>query len=273
MIRRGNPWLSRCAILLAAAALLSVVTGAAFTTNEERPLYSLGQSHLTLGVFTGILTIGLVIWLLRTEKRAWMRRLALIALALVIAETLFGFITVPQPPAVRFAHALLAQLFFASAGAIVVFTSPAGAQVAVVTGGRPSLRILAIITAIVVLGQAVLGVAFRHGIIDVLPHVLGALVVAIFVAALAMLLLYRPENEPLRPAGVTLLIITVVQFFLGLTLYAIGLEADIDPEVVIVVTMVHASIAAFTLAATAVTVVLVLRSVPASVNRRADGNA
>ena len=199
-----------------------------------------------------------------------MRRLAWIALAIVIVETLLGFITVPQPPAVRFAHASLAQLFFATATAIAVFTSSAGAQVPIIAGGRPSLRILAMITAAIVLGQAALGVAFRHGIIDVIPHVLGALVVAIFVAALAMVLLYRPENEPLRPAGVTLLIITAAQFFIGLALFSMGLAPDIDPEAVIVVTMVHAAVAALTLAATVVAVVLILRRVPASVNRRGE---
>ena len=80
------------------------------------------------------------------------------------------------------------------------------------------------ITAVLVLGQAALGVAFRHGIIDVIPHVLGALVVAIFVVALAMSVLYRSGNEPLRPAGVTLLIITAVQVFLGLALFSMGLR-------------------------------------------------
>jgi len=245
-----------------------MVTGDAFTTNEERPFYSLGQSHLVLGIFAGVLSIGLVIWLLRTETRAWMRRLAWIALAVVIPECLLGLMTVPQPPAVRFTHAFLAQLLFAATAAAAVFTTDASARVPTLASARPSLRILAMITAIIVLGQAVLGVAFRHGIIDVIPHVLGALVVAIFVAALAMSVLYRPGNEPLRPAGVTLLIVTAIQLFVGLALFSMGLDADIDPEAVIIVTMLHAAISALTLAATVVAVALILRSVPASVNRR-----
>jgi heme A synthase len=266
MIRIGNPWLQRYAVLLAAAGLFSIVTGAAFTTNEERPLYSFGQSHLIVGVFTGVLAIGLAIRLLLADKRAWMRLLAWITLAVVTAEGLLGFITGPQPPAVRFAHALLAQLFFATTVVVAAFTSRAGAQVPMAPGPRGSLRILAMITAFLVLAQTALGVAFRHGIIDVIPHVLGALVVTIFVAAFAMLAIYRHENEPLRSAGATLLIITGVQFFLGLTLYAIGLDADIDPEAVIVVTIVHAAAAALTLAATAVAVALVLRA-PRRANR------
>lgn len=267
MIPNGSPWLQRYAILLAAAWLLCVVTGDAFTTNEERPLYTLGQSHLIVAVAGGILTIGFFIWLVLAEKRVWMRRLAWIALAIVIAESLLVFMTVPQPPAVRFAHAFLAQLFFAAAVAIAVLASRAGTRVPRLVGARPSLRFLAMITAILVLGQAALGVAFRQGIIDVIPHVLGALVVAIFVTSLAMSVLYRPGNEPLRPAGVTLLIITAVQVFIGLALFSMDSAPDIDPMTVIIVVIVHASVAAFTLAATVVAVVLILHSIPPSVSR------
>jgi len=273
MIPIDRRWLHRCAVLLAVAGLVAIITGDAFTTNEERPLYSFGQSHLWVGVFAGVLTIGLVAWLLLTEKRVWMRRLAWVALAIGIAESALGFITLPQPPSIRFAHAFLAQLFFAVTAAIAVFTSRAGAQVPVVAAGRRSLRPLAMITAVVVLVQAALGVAFRHGIIDVIPHVLGALVVAIVVAALAMSVLYRPEHEPLRPAGATLLVITGAQVFIGLTLFTIGLGADVDPEAVIVVTMVHAAAAALTLAATGVAVILILRSVPTRTDVSASGRA
>ena len=122
MIPIAGRWLQRYAVLLAVASLFAIITGTAFTTNEERPLYSLGQSHLAISVFTGILTIGLVVWLSLADKRAWIRGLAWMALAILIVETLLGFIAVPQPPAIRFSHALLAQLFFAITAAIAVFT-------------------------------------------------------------------------------------------------------------------------------------------------------
>jgi cytochrome c oxidase assembly protein subunit 15 len=261
-----SPWLRCCAVLLAAAALFAIITGAAFTTNEYRPFYSFGQSHFMVAALVAVLTIGLVIWLLLTEKRVWMRRLAWIALAIAIVEGLLGFITVPQPPAVRFVHAFLAQLFFATTVAMAVFTSRGWTRIPELVRCRPSVRILAMMIAILVLAQAALGVAFRHGVIDVTLHVLGALVVAIFVVALALSVLYRSRHEPLRPFGVTLLIVTALQVFLGLGLFSMG-SPDVDPSAVIVVTIVHAATAALTLAATVVMVVLVLCSVPASANR------
>lgn len=118
MIPIERPWLQLCAILLAVAARAAIITGDAFTTNEDRPLYSPGQSHLAVGVLAGVLTIGLVAWLLLTEKRVPLRRLAWGALAIVMVEASLGFITVPQSPAVRFAHSFLAQLFFATSALI-----------------------------------------------------------------------------------------------------------------------------------------------------------
>ena len=261
-----SPWLRCCAVLLAAAALFAIITGAAFTTNEERPFYSFGQSHLMVGVSVAVLTISLVIWLLLTEKRVWIRRLGWMAVAIVIVESLLGLITVPQPPAVRFTHAFLAQFFFATTVAIAVFTSRGWARIPELARCRPSLRILAVIAALLLLAQASLGVAFRHGVMDVTLHVFGALVVVVFVVALALSVLYRSGHEPLRPVGVTLLIVTAVQVFLGLALIAMG-SPDIDPGAVIVVTIVHAATAALTLAATVVMAVLVLCSIPANTNR------
>ena len=174
----------------------------------------------------------------------------------------------PQPSAVRFTHAFLAQLFFATTVAIAVFTSRGWARVPELVRCRPSLRILAMITAILAVAQAVFGVAFRHGVMNVTLHVLGALIVAIFVVVLAMWVLYRPGHEPLHPAGVTLLIVTAVQVFLGVALFSISF-ADIDPGIVIIVTIVHTAMAALTLAAAVVTAVLLLCSILESVNHRA----
>lgn len=59
MIPIGSQWLHRYALLIAVAGLVSLVTGAAFTTNEERPFYSVGQSHIAIGLFAGVLSIQL----------------------------------------------------------------------------------------------------------------------------------------------------------------------------------------------------------------------
>src|SRR5215472_4128099 len=118
-----NRWLHRCAILLAAAAFLSVFTGAAVTSNEERPLYSVGQYHLWLSAGVTVLAIAAVLCMRSAGAGPWLRRLGWMALAGVAAEAALGFIPLPQPPGVRIAHACLAQLLFPLTVAIAALSS------------------------------------------------------------------------------------------------------------------------------------------------------
>jgi heme A synthase len=253
-----NAWLHRYAILLAACSLLLVITGASVSGNAERPLYSLGQSHAIIGAAVGVLTIGLVIWLARVEKRTGLRRLGWAVLSAVVVESLLGLQAAPLPPAVRIAHAFLAQLFFAATVAIAVLTS-GGWKRSPEPVGRVPMRWLTKLAPAAVLAQVALGLAFRHGVLDVMPHLLGAFVIAFFVLGLTLPAIYSSELSPLRPPAQVLLIILSVQVFLGLALFTMA-PMDIDPAVTIVLTVVHAATGALTLAATVVMSLLIQRA-------------
>jgi heme a synthase len=252
--------LYRYALLLSACTLYAIVDGTTVTSNDARPLYDFGQGHWWAGALVGLLTIGLAVWLARVEKRSWMQRLGWITLVGALVECLLGLPPLPQPPALRITHALLAQIFFSSTVALAVFTSPGWQRAAKPVVDASSLRTLAKLAPILALLQASLGVAHRHGAMDVLPHILGALVVVVFILIVTMSVIYKPQHEALRTAAVTLLIITCVQLFLGFALFTMG-SLDIDPLVVIVVTMIHTTTAALTLAATVVMAALVWRGV------------
>ncbi len=238
------------AFLVAAFSLVALTIGPTVTSNEERPLYELGQWHTPAATLAGALTVGLALWLYRAEQRGWLRRLAWITVAGFITEGLLGFPPLPQPPALRVTHALLAQMLFSAIAAIAIFGSPAWQQPMEPPKGTGPLW-PARITPFLVLVQVSLGVAHRHGLIGVLSHVLGALMVGIFIAVAAMLVVYRPEFQALRPAGVILLMAAGVQLFLGLALLAIQSE-DVDPLVMISATMIHTAMAALTLASSVV---------------------
>src|SRR5688572_30323598 len=83
------------------------------------------HGHRMVATAVGLLTIGLVIFLVAKEKRSWVRRLGWLALAGVIAQGLLGGLTVKLmlPLAVSTAHATLAQLFFCTTVSLAVFTS------------------------------------------------------------------------------------------------------------------------------------------------------
>src|SRR6266704_5116889 len=139
-----NKGLHRFALLVAGATFFLIVAGALVTSHDaglatsDWPL-SNGQffprmvgnlfwehGHRLVATTVGVLTIGLLIYIFRSEKRVWVRRLGVVALGAVIAQGLLGGLTVKLmlPLVVSAAHATLAQLFFCTTVSLAVFTSP-----------------------------------------------------------------------------------------------------------------------------------------------------
>jgi len=257
-------WPHRWATLLAAGAFLSVLTGTAVTSNEERPFYSLGQCHIWLGAAIAILTIGLVIAMRTGEKRTWVRRLAWTALAAVAVQALSGLQPLPQTPAVRIGHAFVAQIFFPLTILIAIYTSTSWLKIPEQVESGAFLRYLTGCTPALVLAQVVLGTLFRHGALGVGPHLIGAFVFTFSILCLALPVIYNPEHAVLHGAARCFLTIASVQVFLGLVLFSMQ-SMNLDPQVVILVTMIHAATGALTLAATVTIAVLIRRSICARI--------
>jgi cytochrome c oxidase assembly protein subunit 15 len=195
-----------------------------------------------------------------------MRKLGWVALAAVIVQGLLGGLTVRLllPPPVSVSHACLAQLFFSTTVAIALFTSQswqAGAEM-VEDYGKPSLRSLAVVIPALVLAQIALGAAFRHGAMTVLPHILGAMVVAAAILILCAFVLHQfPEHRALRPAAITLMVVTLAQVMLGIGAYYTRLEAAKNPVAMVIVTVAHVATGALTLASSVVLAIQIRRNV------------
>jgi len=254
-----NPWLHRYTVLVAAGAALLFVNGPVVSTSEERPLYSLGQTHAWLGAVVTLLMAGLAIWISRSKEPAWLRQLAWAALAANIVQDLAALETGPLPVPVRIAHTVLALLLFPATVVIAVFTSGSWNQIPKPIQDGSRARFLATTTAALVLLQVILGAAFRHGVTGGLPHILGALVVAVFLGP-AMAAILRTETPEVRSAAIALIMLTTVQLLLGFALLTMQSFDDIDPLVVIIATTAHVAIGAFTLAAALITAVLIRRA-------------
>ena len=257
-----DPWLHRYAVLVAVCTAVLFINGPAVTSNEARPLYSLGRSHMWLGAAVSILIAGLAVWLSRSKEQTWLRRLAWIALSAIIVEVVLGLPTDPQPPSVRISHSLLGQLLFSTTVAIAVFTSRNRNQAPQPVENGSLLRSLAVATFAMVLLQVILGAVFRHGVTGILPHMLWALVVGLFLG-LATAVILRTEIPELRPPGIALAVLASLQILLGFTLFTMQ-AIDADPFALIVATTVHATVGALTLAAAVVMAILVRRVIPAS---------
>ncbi len=183
------------------------------------------HTHRMIAEFIGLLIIVMAVWTQRVERRKWMRVLGWIALGAVIGQGILGGITVLNllPWSVSTAHATLGQMIFCIVVAMALFTSrswlqdydPIGEH-----GLRPSTPALAAITAACIGVQLILGAAFRHSGIKLLPHLLGAAVVTAMVCWTVMRVLTRyGKIDHLRTPAQLLLALLMVQLGLGFFAY------------------------------------------------------
>jgi heme A synthase len=239
-----NAWLHRCAILLAVLALIVIALGALLTSeiftfpgaatpsNVTAP--SLEQIHRIAGFAVGILTLGLTIWASNLA--------GLLALGTVL-DLLFAGVPV--------VHAFGAPVFFACVIAVAVQSSKswqAGPQ-PVESQWKP-LRPLGMVIPFFVLLQIWLGAEFRHNARGVVWHILNAMIVLIVILVAGVFVLRQyPEHPSLRPAALTLVIVTGVQVLLGFTVYMVLLISSENNLGLIITGVVHVVNGALTLAA------------------------
>lgn len=220
------------------------------------------HGHRMVAQFVGLLTIVLALWTWRVDRRAWMRKLGFAALGLVIVQGILGGITVLYflPPWVSTAHATLAQTFFCSVVLIALFTSRGwleGTQIQLLDVRRPSLLALSRLTVATVLVQLMLGAAFRHSGLKLMPHLLLAAVVTILTLwTVTRVLSDYSRVAALRRPAVWLMGLLVTQLALGFAAYLTRVEWGADaPQPLlsmVVSTVAHVAVGALLLATTVV---------------------
>lgn len=249
-------------ILVVVATLCLIVSGA-LVANQEGPYEGW---HRAIGGVVAVLVIGLGFWLAVTKTHEWLRHLGRAAVAVTIADAGLGLLAgppaAPASPMASMAHAFLAPILLSLLAAIALATSRSwqSAPIVLQDQGWPPLRGVARNTLALVVIQVGLGAAFRYGFIGVMVHILGALVVVVFILALVVLVTLMPEHPTLRPAAITLGVVTFVQIFLGLTVVSMG-SAKANVGVAAAVASAHVATGAVTLAATLVVTLEVWRNV------------
>jgi heme a synthase len=281
-------------VLTACATFVLLIAGALVTSNDAGlsvpdwptsfgSLYKIPQlvggvkfehTHRMVAQFVGILTIIMAVWTWRSDRRRWIRYLALGALCTVIAQGILGGLTVLfyLPPAISSAHAALAQTFFCIAVAIAVFTGRRWLEkipAAEIDSRRPSLTTLGLLSICVLYIQLIAGAMFRHHGLSWWPHVLNAPIVAIVLTWTAIrALLHHGQIEAIRRPAVIVLSLLIAQLCLGfvafMTRVAWGHDA-VQPELPMVMsTVAHVAVGALLLATTVVFSIQVWRHVPGS---------
>ena len=286
-----NRGVHRFALLLAGATFFLIIAGALVTSHDaglatsDWPL-SNGQffpkmvgnlfwehGHRLVATTVGLLTIGFVVFLFVKEKRAWVRRLGLLALAGVIAQGLLGGLTVKLnlPLVVSAAHATLAQLFFCTTVSLAVFTSRSWTEGRPITEeqGSPAVRYVCIAAAVTIFLQLIIGATLRHSATWdkplptdlLLTHIGGAIAVTVLLGSAALLILRRHTGETFltRPAKIALALLAV-QLCLGIAAYITRMASPNDPQPLnpmVGITVAHVACGALVFATT---IVLTLRA-------------
>jgi cytochrome c oxidase assembly protein subunit 15 len=232
-------------VFLAGSTFLLIVLGALVTSNDAGlsvpdwptsfgSLYKIPpmvggvkfeHGHRMFAEFIGLLTIILAVWTQKVEHRRWMRQLAWAALGTVVLQGILGGITVLRflPWTVSTAHATLGQAFLCITLMIGIATSRTWMRDEspfVERNESPSTPTLTAIAAASVLVQLILGAAFRHSGIKLLPHIIGACVVTAILCWTIVRVLTRYGSVPqLRRPAQALLGLLLVQLGLGFVAY------------------------------------------------------
>lgn len=227
-------------------------------------------SHRVVAGGLGILTILLAVLLWVKEKRPWLRWLGLIAVLGVAVQAILGGQVVIRLlhywlPVI---HACFAQIVFGAVLSIAVFTSKwwVSERSAMEDTGSPSIHVLAILNAVVIYLQVILGAGFRHKEIPIWPHMAGALVVLGVVTWTAVELRKRfARSRELSKARILLHAIFGTQFLLGFGAYWSRITTADAPQpkpVMVTLTVIHTVVGAILFAFAVLVVLLCYRLVP-----------
>jgi heme A synthase len=261
------------AVVVTLSILFLISTGAVVTNSFATPspaaiaaatgLFS-PKAHQHAAEAVGLLTIILVVWVFVAGKQVSARRLAWIPLVLVLAQIGLGHAARKGSPTVGLLHAFLAPILLASVVAVTfaISTNWRGEPVMIHDRGWPPLRGLSTTTLVFVVLQVALGASFRHGAIGVMFHIVGALFVVLTLLAFVVCLTTMTSHPLLGPAAITLLVITFIQVFLGLTVVVMS-DQTLAKLTGLLVGAAHVTLASLILAMSVMVAMETHRCVPA----------
>jgi cytochrome c oxidase assembly protein subunit 15 len=234
-------------------------------------------THRVLAGLVSVLTLILAVWITGVDRRPLAKRLGWAALALVIAQALLGGFRVLEgyPAISATAHATLAEIFFLTLVGLTLYLSrwwqsdlPQLADTE-----SPQVRALALGTTLVILGQIILGAAFRHGAFGIDPHLFGAGIVTVMVIFTGRVAKKRFRNVREIREGVALLhSFFGLQILLGFAAWWAVVQArdDVQPTLrYVTLTVAHVLGGALTIAASVLLTLTCYRLIhPESVSAR-----
>lgn len=270
MDNQNHKGLHYFAVTLALSTFFLLIVGALVTSNDaglsvpDWPL-SHGQlmpemvggvfyehGHRMVATTVGFLTIVLNIWLWRVERRRWIRRLGLVALATIVAQGVLGGMTVLYflPPPISVLHASTAALFFCLTITLALVTAPGWVHVSqtliqrcreLLANGNFELK-LALCNILAVYVQYMLGATVRHsGTVEgtkaavlvtsaLVGHIIGATLLTVLILYVSRALLRRVKDRRIVQLIYLQLGLLFTQLFLGLGAYWVRIDPAVQVQ-------------------------------------------
>lgn len=231
------------------------------------------HGHRLLGMLVGLMTLILAGWTVAKDDRTWMKVLAVSALALVIFQGVLGGLRVVWVSLnLAMVHAAVAQIFFSTIAAMVLFTSKGWLEardLIPVDGAAVRLRRLAVLTVAMVFLQIVLGVLLRHPGTGLDPwlaglHIAGGLAVGALMIAVYLFTRRSFEKGSFLMSGVAWMVgFLAAQITLGFTAYFVILDdrGGLQPSnLQVVVNSAHVVFGAFLMASAVIVMLIGMRA-------------
>lgn len=286
----GRAWDAVFAMVAAATTLLLIVAGGIVTGQQaglavvDWPnsfgsnmfLYPLSRmtggvyyehSHRLIGSLVGLTTLVLAVQLLRVETRAWIKRLGIAALVMVIVQGVLGGLRVTghftmsqdadlTRPSITLAvvHGVVAQVFLSALVWLFCATTPLWRKGSATPHPGAGLdRNLSRIVVIAIILQLMLGAVLRHVAGGLLLHITWAVITAVLVLFTGLRAWGEHRGLPAIPhLGRALMVLVAVQLTLGLlALWGTSLTGDgADPHLLdVIFTTAHQTTGALILGA------------------------
>jgi heme A synthase len=216
-------------VLAAVGILCTMISGSVvtyafangFIPSPDGVFSVLGHRFISEGA--GTLVIVLALWTTFGATPAKVKIMSWVAVALVAVEAFIGHVGAPLSHGLGFLHAFCAQLTMVVLAHVIIYTWPGWKKAAApVPAGRPSFTMLANLTVAALLLQVALGAAYRHDLLSVVWHILGAFLAVIFVLGMVVLVTQVPANEPLKLPAIWLASLLGVQVTLGMILISLS---------------------------------------------------
>jgi heme a synthase len=281
-----------CTILLMMAGAMVTSNGAADSVPDWPLAYGklippliggirFEYTHRVLAGMVSIMTLVLAIWVTAVDRRPLAKKLGWTAVFLVLAQAALGGFRVLEgyPSISATAHATLAQIFFITLVGLSLYLSSwwQRDQAELEDRQAPRLRVLSSVMTASILVQLVLGAAFRHGAFGIVPHLIGAGLVTLFIiwAGVAAKRRFRAVRD-LRRVTKLLHAFFGLQLLLGGAAYWAVVRAADESQPTLTyatLTVAHVLGGALTLAAALLFTLTCFRLIPSAAHLAGDARA